>query len=49
MENIEVSDCTSMRLQELKKSLYGGDLNDDTFLLLLAEEILDDERRQSDE
>lgn len=42
MQTIDVSDCTKQRLDELKQELYGGQLEDDTFLLLLSEEILDD-------
>jgi len=42
MKQIEVSDCTNQRLQELKDELYGSQLDDDSFLFLLSEEILDE-------
>jgi len=41
MQNIEVSDATRERLDVLKQEMYGGEIEDDTFLYLLSDEILD--------
>jgi len=42
MEELHISDCTRERLDELKETLYGAQLNDDTFLYMLSEEILEE-------
>lgn len=43
MKQIEVSDVTSERLDTLKQELYGGDIQDDTFLFLVCDEVLENE------
>lgn len=42
MNTIEVSDCTEERLDVLKRELYGGDIETDTMLFLLSDEILEE-------
>lgn len=42
MKTIEVSDCTKEQLDELKKELYGGDIETDTFIYLLSQEIMEE-------
>lgn len=42
MKQIEVSECTNEKFEELKQELYGGNLENDTALFLLCEEILDE-------
>lgn len=43
MKEIEVSDVTNERLNELKQELYGGDIETDSFLFLLCDEVLEDD------
>lgn len=42
MEQIDVSDCTSEKFSQLKQELYGGEIENDTALFLLCEEILNE-------
>lgn len=37
-----VSSCTKEQIDNLKTELYGGQIEDDTFLYMLTEEILDE-------
>lgn len=42
MEEIEVSNLTKEEMDTLKEQLYGGQIEDDTFLHLLFSEVLDE-------